>query len=338
MGRSTTCQTFWEEDVHLTRSLPVHAEMEDVVGWHFDCMGRFSVRSAYKVHRTSVIRKQQQCRANRAESSRGTDDFWKPLWKIQCPPKVKHFLRRLSHNTLAVRKILQRRGMKLDTRCCMCEIRHLLLKCKEARAVWRELNLEETRCQLAEAGSAKELMECVLALESKKQLTAVMLLWLWWGERNKFREEKRRRGAAEIAYITAFHADQSLKEHSNTLLSENCQTKRWERPPQGVIKINSDGVFDSSRMSGGWGYVVRNDQGEVVTAGAGREDFLLNAFHSELLGCLAGLKQAANLGIASVYWKDATLVLLAMEDDDHRLSAMGGVITEIKHVRVSEFC
>lgn len=64
-------QTFWEEDVKLIRSIPVHREMDDVVGWHFDSKGRFSVRSAYKVHRASEQRKMQRARQGGAEGSRG---------------------------------------------------------------------------------------------------------------------------------------------------------------------------------------------------------------------------------------------------------------------------
>ena len=108
-------QMFWEEDVRMIRSLPVHLDMNDVVGWHYDRKGRFSVKSAYKVHRATEETKMQRARPGAADGSRGKDDFWQRLWKIDCPPKIKHFLWRLSHNTLALRKNLQRRGMKLDT-------------------------------------------------------------------------------------------------------------------------------------------------------------------------------------------------------------------------------
>uniref|UniRef100_J3LWH3 Reverse transcriptase zinc-binding domain-containing protein n=1 Tax=Oryza brachyantha TaxID=4533 RepID=J3LWH3_ORYBR len=43
------CQTFWDEDVRVIESITVHVDMEDVIAWHFDIKGRFSVRSAYKV-------------------------------------------------------------------------------------------------------------------------------------------------------------------------------------------------------------------------------------------------------------------------------------------------
>ena len=42
------------------------------------------------------------------------------------------------------------------------------------------------------------------------------------------------------------------------------------------------------------------DQGRVVSSGAGREDFLLDAFQAELLRCLASLQEATKLGIQCI--------------------------------------
>jgi hypothetical protein len=55
---------------------------------------------------------------------------------------------------------------------------HLLFKCKEVKNVWQELDLEHARCRLAEAQSTREMMEMVLKMKGKEQLTVVMLLWL----------------------------------------------------------------------------------------------------------------------------------------------------------------
>ena len=51
-------QTFWEEDIQIIRAILVHAEMEYVVGWHYDSKGHFSVKSAYKAHRAAESRRQ----------------------------------------------------------------------------------------------------------------------------------------------------------------------------------------------------------------------------------------------------------------------------------------
>jgi len=103
--------------------------------------------------------------------------------------------------------VLQRRGMKLDTRCCMCgrydEDGGHLLKCKEVREVWRELNLEDVRCELMTTCSVVEMMEKFFKLEPNQQSTIVTLLWLWWKERNRWREEGRRGAGREVAYMVA---------------------------------------------------------------------------------------------------------------------------------------
>lgn len=91
-------QVFWEEDVHLIRAIPVHVEMEDTVGWHFDSKGRFSVKSADKVHGMMKSMSSPRMGAG-ARGSDGDSGFRSKLWKLDCPPKVKHFLWRLCHNS-----------------------------------------------------------------------------------------------------------------------------------------------------------------------------------------------------------------------------------------------
>lgn len=44
--------------MQIIKGMPVHMEMEDVVGWHFEPKG--SVKSAYRVHRDVEARKAQR--------------------------------------------------------------------------------------------------------------------------------------------------------------------------------------------------------------------------------------------------------------------------------------
>jgi hypothetical protein len=48
-------QTFRTDDVDLILSIPVHTELDDIVAWHYDKKGLFSVKSAYKVYRRKQI-------------------------------------------------------------------------------------------------------------------------------------------------------------------------------------------------------------------------------------------------------------------------------------------
>jgi hypothetical protein len=132
------------------------------------------------------------------------------------------------------------------------------------------------------------MMEMVLNLNGKEQSTVIMLLYLWRGERNRWREEGRRRTVAELAYMAAYQAD-SVQKPDRMLLSDSRQLRSWNKPGQGELKLNTDGAFDGLNKDGGWGFVIRNDQGRAICSGAGREGHLLDAFHAELKGCLADL-------------------------------------------------
>ena len=193
-----------------------------------------------------------------AGGSQEGNNFWSKLWKLDCPPKIKQFLWRLSHNTLAVKHVLQRRGMDIDTRCYMCnrldeDGAHHLLKCKEARKVWQELNLETVKCKLTEGTSTRHMMEMILELESRAKLKVITLLWLWWSERNTQREEGHRRSAIEVAYVAASLSDHFPTTEKTLSATAVVQRRRWRKPPEGILKLNTDGAFFNQEKSGGWG-------------------------------------------------------------------------------------
>lgn len=69
----------------------------------------------------------------------------------------------------------------------------------------------------------------------------------------------------------------------------------------------------------------------MIFAGAGGERFLQNALHAELLGCVAGLKAAANLGMSQVVLEtDASVVKAAINGEEYRLSSLGGLVAELQ--------
>ena len=91
----------------------------------------------------------------------------------------------------------------------------------------------------------------------------------------------------------------------------------------GGIKVNTDGAFDPKSGEGGWGFVIRDDQGTVMLAGSGKENYLQDAFHAELLGCLACLRDAMDMGLQNIVLEtDASIVKTTLDSDEYRLSAM----------------
>lgn len=62
--------------------------------------------------------------------------------------------------------------------------------------------------------------------------------------------------------------------------------RRWTKPPEGVLKLNCDTSFSPGEGSGGWGFLIQDSDGDIVFAGWGRVNHLLNAFQAEVIACM----------------------------------------------------
>jgi len=60
------------------------------------------------------------------------------------------------------------------------------------------------------------------------------------------------------------------------------------------------GAFYSLSLKKGWGFVIKDAIGAVIHASAGAISYLMVAFHSEVLACLAALKAASEKGMTRI--------------------------------------
>ena len=112
--------------------LPFSCQGDDRLTWHLSSNGEFKLREAYKL----ALDKEENL--NRTLFP-GT---W--VWKILSLPKVKHFLWQYCHSSIAVRAILNERGLGISPVCPFCNadpetIVHALRDCPKARCFWNSL-------------------------------------------------------------------------------------------------------------------------------------------------------------------------------------------------------
>jgi len=107
----------WNEDVKVILALPINTERDNVLAWHYDNKGVFSVKSAYKVCKRKILMQQGGLSSS---SNAATDDLWKRIWKVEAPNKFKLFLWWAAHNSHPLRSNLEYRGMKIDNWCVVC--------------------------------------------------------------------------------------------------------------------------------------------------------------------------------------------------------------------------
>jgi hypothetical protein len=77
--------------------------------------------------------------------------------------------------------------------------------------------------------------------------------------------------------------------------------------------------------------VIRDDEGDAVTAGAGALKHVLDAFNAEVYACLQGAMAAAEKGIANIILEmDSLMLKQALEGDSYGFSEVGGNIFQLK--------
>ena len=170
-------------------------------------------------------------------------------------------------------------------------------------------------------------------MEKRNQIYVCVTLYQWWRERNNVREGERRKSPAEVAFIIQVQAEEFLKNPELPVRASREGVERWKRPAEDVLKINSDGSFNPKTGAGGWGAVIRNSMGQVVKAGAGHIHHALDAFHTEVIAALEGVKMAKMAGMTNVVLEtDAILLKYALVNNSFRQSSVGGLIHEIKAI------
>lgn len=125
--------TFREEDAEVILAILVHQGRDNLLAWHFDKHGVFSVRSAYKVGREDCLQRRSS-NGQQGSSVAERNGMWKDIWRLMCPNKIKPFFWRFAHNSPALRCDLVHRDMDISIRCPVCDHvgedgGHLFFKC-----------------------------------------------------------------------------------------------------------------------------------------------------------------------------------------------------------------
>lgn len=96
------------------------------------------------------------------------------------------------------------------------------------------------------------------------------------------------------------------------------------------LKINCDGAFKNAESGGGWGFVIRNSDGDVRGSGAGCIQNIVSALQAEVEAYAAALQAASDWGMTNVEVEsDCQVLLRAIQSKDADLAPEGVIFREI---------
>jgi hypothetical protein len=163
---------------------------------------------------------------------------------------------------------------------------HLFFKCKKVKALWIMILIDEQRRSLAQIASTKEAVQYIMNQKTEKVEIAI-LLWSWWSERNNVKEENSPREARQIRRVEVYTAEimQIMKKKPSKFWR---QSHKWNKPRHETLKLNCDAAYKKNSGQGGWDYVIRDSNRDVVRPGWRKIPSVMYAFQTEAIACLQG--------------------------------------------------
>jgi hypothetical protein len=155
-------------------------------------------------------------------------------------------------------------------------------------------------------------------------LKVAISMWLWWSDRDKAEEGDPFRSTEYFNFTISRLSVEYKKAHEKKLVEKGTSLLQWKTPAQEVVEINTDGSFRERSKSGGWGFSIREHEGQALAAGAGHIPHASDALQTGAEAVLHEINCAEKIGIARIIAETyAKVVEQALTCSEYDLAEMG---------------
>ena len=179
-------QYFLSFKADRVKSIPLcWTVQDDCLIWPAGGNGEYSVKSGYK-----ILCEDKDSGAASSSDRSEQDLFWKRIWRLCLPNKIKLFLWQVCSNALPTKENLKRSNVLDDAKCCAClsaqeSTFHAIWSCELLHQIWNPcfgwVRTEHPRIQ-----EVQELVYLVGQRKESLELFAVVA-WFIWNHRNRLR-------------------------------------------------------------------------------------------------------------------------------------------------------
>ncbi|KAM6559477.1 hypothetical protein CsatA_028716 [Cannabis sativa] len=293
---------FNNRDASLILGLPLSPNVDsDFWSWSGDHTGLFSVKTAY------LLLQKNKPRHPRPDNS----GFWRKLWQLKIPPKVKNLLWRAVTGCLPTCLQLVTKHVSISAICPVCtdqaeSIVHALLTCPFAMSCWRTLGITYDLVHPLSFGGWFE--KALMNLDEEIASRAAMLCWAIWKAQNLVVWKNKVSSRTKVIASARITLDHWRNAQDNTSLSSlfldnrGDGAERWTTPEANKIKINVDAALFPRDNSYGFGIVARDSLGKLVEA---KSCYFRGTYDAEVVEAM-GVKEALSW-IKSKNWFDVEI-------------------------------
>lgn len=175
---------FERRDANIILSIPLNNDGKDSWYQRREKLGDYSVKSAYLMLQEDI----------RNHSSNANSGFWRKLWNLKIPPKLKNFLWRTTSNCIPTKDLLRQKWVQVNAECPVCNtsddsILHNHVLCPFAVSSWMKLHISSI---CGEFKNFNEWLNQVFQQHLNEDIhIIVMVCWMLWKNRNSLMWNQR---------------------------------------------------------------------------------------------------------------------------------------------------
>ncbi|XP_012837906.1 PREDICTED: uncharacterized protein LOC105958446 [Erythranthe guttata] len=329
-------EKFWPIDRHRILTTPIGStHANDRLVWHYSRSGDFTVKSCFH---NIMQRHNTGSGDHEYENSSQSEDkeFWKFIWHLSIPPKIKIFIWRAVGDLIPANAALFRRHVSSNPFCGRCRIKpettvHALVQCRSLTKVWLGQPFELNGA--IEPASFRQWIEQIRKKLSKDLFYLAMIhCWKFWDSRNREAHgEVGLRGWEFCSwsenYLSVFRA----ACHVPPTPKDPVPRRNWSPPPDGFIKVNFDAALPPSQSFYRVSMVARNSEKVVLWWCVKKFTKTVQAVEGEAHAALKAIQMAkAKCWNSIILEGDCQQLITALRDEDASLSPFRAYLEDIQ--------
>ncbi|VVA90818.1 unnamed protein product [Arabis nemorensis] len=251
-----------EEDSQLIQKVrPSITNVSDTLLWIHSKDGEYSVKSRYWIQHSL-----------QSQNDQGEDikSLSRSVWKLNAPPKIKHFCWRIVHSSSLGLKNLAIRGLKVDLKCILCgqtdeTTNHLMFQCRVSREIWEITPLATPSGDTFLSNSLFQNLGFFLKDAGQRNYPYHLfpfILWSIWKMRNKLLFENYRQSIPHG--INRACMDQTMRLEAATWQKRRIPTSN----PDCSFKCFVDASWFSSQDRAGIAWSLTKDSKQIIQGSA----------------------------------------------------------------------
>ncbi|KAF4399153.1 hypothetical protein G4B88_023747 [Cannabis sativa] len=331
---------FHEEDIPWVQGIPIDLYVEDTLTWPYTPNGQYMVKSGYRIGREINLH------PTRSSNMEDIHKWWKMLWSMSLPPRMKLFGWRVCHNWLPAKINLAHRGMDVNLSCDLCghqaeTLTHALWGCAKVKTIWKLVPWYH-KCAHFKNGSMFDIMVTLKDHLHKSEFEeAIKIMWAIWENRNRYWNKLPVMNGIQLLdwIFTAYPDSRNSKEQTMNIDMKHQQPKKWIRPPTRHISVNCDAAMTNGTAGVGTGFIWRDWEGNLLLAGMVYHQSCCSVEMAEAWAILEALKhQPHTANMAIEIQSDCKKIVDEIQHRDNKLSAVSTILHQIQDRMDSSNC